>query len=404
VNKAFVIAKREFFKYLRSKWFRAFFILPFIGIGLLYLIFNLLPEEGFKPTSYEEKIIKIGVVDHSGKLFPYLTDTEDYNFIEMDSVKAIDMVMSGEIEGFLIFPSDSNLYNPRYYSRTIAIETNRLRGHLNIAVLKLSLEEKGLDISLAEDMNRWVYITPHKITEEGGEGGGGELIALGMFMVIFLYMIIIFASQLMARSAVEEKLNGMIELIISDITPAKLLLGKLMGVTASIFLLVVVWILIGTTFIGNSLLFINRTIEISLPIGVILYFIGAFLFGYILYTSFVLVFVSAVTSEQEVNQAVSVAVIVVLIPYFLSFFWVLRNPSSIVSIVSSMIPFFTPLVMPLRLSISSVPIWESILSIIILALAAWGTLFLASKVYRVSMLMVGKPLRLSEILRLIRKR
>ncbi len=403
MNKSFVIAKREFFKYLRSKWFRAFFILPFIGIGIIYLIFNLLPEGGFKPSSDEEKIIKIGVVDHSEKLFPYLTDTEDYRFIEMDSIKATDMVMSGEIEGFLIFPSNSALYNPKYYSRTIAIETDRLRGHLNIAVLKLSLEEKGLDISLAEDINRWVHITPHKITEEGGTGGG-ELIALGMSMVIFLYMIIIFASQLMARSAVEEKLNGMIELIISDVTPAKLLLGKLMGVTASILLLVVVWILIGATFIGNSLLFINRTIEISLPAGIILYFAGAFVFGYILYTSFVLVFVSAVTSEQEVNQAVSAAVIIVLIPYFLSFFWVLRNPSSIASVVSSMIPFFTPLVMPLRLSISGVPIWESILSIIILTLSAWGTLFLASKVYRVSMLMVGKPLRLSEILRLIRKK
>ncbi|MCK4225601.1 ABC transporter permease, partial [candidate division WOR-3 bacterium] len=218
----------------------------------------------------------------------------------------------------------------------------------------------------------------------------------------FLYMFILLASQLMARSAVEEKLNGMIELIISDISPMGLLSGKLLGVTASVLLLVFVWLFAGFAFMGNAVFFINQSIDISLPAGVLFYFIGAFAFGYILYTSFILLFVSSVTSEQEVNQAMSAGVAVILIPYFLSFFWVMENPNSTVSAVASLIPFFTPLIMPLRLSISNVPFWEIILSITLLAFSAWGMLLLAGKVYRISMLMVGKPLRLKEVLRLIR--
>ena len=148
--------------------------------------------------------------------------------------------------------------------------------------------------------------------------------------------------------------------------------------------------------------FINRTIDISLPLGVIFYFVFAFLFGYVLYTSFILLFVSTVTSEQEVNQAMSVGVMLILIPYFLAITLVKDNPGSIVSVISSQIPFFTPLIMPIRLSISNVPMWEILLSIIILTLSAWGILMLAGKIYRVSMLMVGKSLRLKEIFRLIK--
>jgi len=401
VRKVFVITKREFLKYVRSKWFRAFFILPFLGIGIIFLISSFTPEGGLRAAYGEEKAEKIGVIDHSTRLLPYLVNAEDYQFIEMDSLVAFDMVMAGDIEGFLIIPGDSDLYNPIYYSRNISIETDKLSGPLNTAALKLSLEEKGLDASLADELNRRVRITPRKITETG-EKGGEELVVLGFIMVISLYMFIVLASTLMARSAVEEKLNGMIELIISDISPSGLLFGKLLGVTASVFLLVVVWILVGITLMGNAIFFINRTIDISLPAGVLVYFAGAFIFGYTLYTSFILLFVSSVTSEQEVNQSMSAGIVILMIPYFLSFFWVIENPGSIVSVVSSLIPFFTPLVMPLRLSISTVPFWEIILSIALLAAAAWGILILAGKVYRISMLMVGKPLRLREIFRLIK--
>ena len=398
MSKVFVITKREFLKYIRSKWFRVFFFLPFLGMGILSLLSYIVPEGG---AGAREKIKKIAVIDYSGRLMQYLENTENYQFVEMDSLQATDKVMTGDIEGFLVIPGDSEIYNPRYYSLTILLETYKLRGPLNTAILKLKLEDRGVDVSLADELNRRVNLTSRKITETGKKGGE-ELIILGFVMVIFLYMFILLASQLMARSAVEEKLNGMIELIISDISPPKLLLGKLIGVTASVLLLVAVWLLIGITFIGNAVFFINRTIDISLPLGVIFYFVFAFIFGYVLYTSFILLFVSTVTSEQEVNQAMSVGVMLILIPYFMAITLVKDNPGSIVSVISSQIPFFTPLIMPLRLSISNVPMWEIILSIIILTLSAWGILMLAGKIYRVSMLMVGKPLRLKEVFRLIK--
>ncbi len=403
MDKVFVITRREFLKYVRSKWFRFFTILPLVSMGLIYLVSSMMPEGGFGAGLKEEKIKQIGVIDYSESLIYFLEDTEHYQFIEMDSIEAIDKTFAGNIDGFVIIPVDSDSLQAVYYSRSLKVNMGGLEDAFGMAAFKGKLKEKGLDISLAEELKKGIEITPQKITEKGGKGGE-ELLALGIGMVIFLYMFIILASQLMARSAVEEKLNGVIEVIISDISPSRLLLGKFLGVTTAIILMILIWIIVGSTFMGNSLFFINKTIDISLPVGILLYFAAAFIFGYTLYASFVLMFVSTVNSEQEVNQAMSAGVILVLIPYFLTLFWIVEKPSSLVSVISSFIPFFTPLVMPMRLSISTVPLWEIILSIVLLAVAAWGTLFLAGKVYRVSMLMVGKPLRLKEVFRLMRKK
>ena len=403
MDKVFVITRREFLKYVRSKWFRFFTILPLVSMGLIYLVSSMMPEGGFGAGLKEEKIKQIGVIDYSESLIYFLEDTEHYQFIEMDSIEAIDKTFAGNIDGFVIIPVDSDSLQAVYYSRSLKVNMGGLEDAFGMAAFKGKLKEKGLDISLAEELKKGIEITPQKITEKGGKGGE-ELLALGIGMVIFLYMFIILASQLMARSAVEEKLNGVIEVIISDISPSRLLLGKFLGVTTAIILMILIWIIVGSTFMGNSLFFINKTIDISLPVGILLYFAAAFIFGYTLYASFVLMFVSTVNSEQEVNQAMSAGVILVLIPYFLTLFWIVEKPSSLVSVISSFIPFFTPLVMPMRLSISTVPLWEIILSIVLLAIAAWGTLFLAGKVYRVSMLMVGKPLRLKEVFRLMRKK
>jgi ABC-2 type transport system permease protein len=229
------------------------------------------------------------------------------------------------------------------------------------------------------------------------------MLLVGLFMVIFLYMFIILASQLMARSVIEEKLNGIIELIISDITPQKLLFGKFLGISVTVILLLAVWGLIGITFLNYPLLFLSHSLDFSLPLGVIFYFLFAFIFGYTLYTFFIILFVSTVNREEEVNQALTAGIIIILIPYFLSFFWVMQNPSSIVSVISSLIPFFTPLIMPLRLAISTVPLWQSFVSVFLLVLTSWLIILLAGKVYRLSMLLVGKPLNFREIYRLLRK-
>jgi len=402
MNKSLIIAKKEFLKYIRSKWFRVFSVLPLIGMGILILISSFAPE-GFSNLNKKE-IHRIGIVDYSKQISEYLESTEKYELIQMDSIEAVQAVRGEDIKGFIVIPQNPDSGEFTYYSSSLNLELWPLREILRKGTIKLKLKERGLNLSFAEELSKGINLVPKKITEHGEEAGGGELMAVGFFMVVFLYMFIVLSSQLMARSAIEEKLNGIIELIISDITPQKLLFGKFLGITATLLSLFFVWGLIGIIFLNYPLLFLSYSLDLSLPFGVIIYFLLAFIFGYTLYTFFVLLFVSTVNSENEINQALTAGIIVILIPYFLSFFWVIRNPSSTVSVISSLIPFFTPLIMPLRLAISTVPLWQSIISVSLLILTTWLIILLAGKVYRLSMLLVGKPLNLREVYKLLKKK
>lgn len=399
MNKIWLIAKREFVKLYRSKWFKFILILPLIGIGVLLLI-SRAEEKEMTEKLKKEEVIKIGIVDYTDKFEKYLSNDKRYKFIKTDSLNAFDGLMGGELEGFATIHERNNRFNTTYYSRKIAMELTVLETYLNRAFLKWKLSSRGLDVNLAEEIEEKLSISSQKLTREG-EKGGGELIGAGFIMVISLYLFILMASQLMARSAVEEKLNGMIEILISDITPVRLLTGKFLGITGAIISLILIWTLVGVTFLDNAIYIINRTINFSIPPGIILYFSTAFVLGYILYTTFIMIFVSTVSTEQEINQAMGAGVSLIMIPYFLSFFWVFENPASMVSVVSSLFPFFTPLVMPLRLSISSVPEWEILLSILLLLIFSGITVILAGKAYRISMLMVGKPLKIREIFRIL---
>lgn len=399
MNKSLIVAKKEFLKYIRNKWFRVFMVLPIIGICVLIFISFFAPE-GFN----KDEVYKIGVVDLSQEISEYLESTEKYELTQMDSVEAIKAVKEENIKGFILIPQNPDSGEFSFYSSSLHLELWPINEILRKASIKSELKERGIDLSLAEELSKGINLVPKKITERGEESSGGELMLVGIFMVVFLFAFIILSSQLMAKSAVEEKLNGIIELIISDITPQNLLFGKFLGITAILLLLFFIWGLIGVIFLNYPLLFLSHSLNISLPFGVIIYFLFAFIFGYTIYTFFILLLVSTVNTEDEVNQALTVGAILILIPYLFCFLWVMRNPSSTVTIISSFIPFFTPLIMPLRLAISTVPLWQSIVSVFLLILTSWIIILLAGKVYRISMLLVGKPINLREVYKLLKKK
>ncbi|MCK4421741.1 hypothetical protein KAW48_08080, partial [candidate division WOR-3 bacterium] len=126
MDKVFVITRREFLKYVRSKWFRFFTILPLVSMGLIYLVSSMMPEGGFGAGLKEEKIKQIGVIDYSESLIYFLEDTEHYQFIEMDSIEAIDKTFAGNIDGFVIIPVDSDSLQAVYYSRSLKVNMGGL--------------------------------------------------------------------------------------------------------------------------------------------------------------------------------------------------------------------------------------------------------------------------------------
>jgi ABC-2 type transport system permease protein len=194
-----------------------------------------------------------------------------------------------------------------------------------------------------------------------------------------------------------------VEVIVSSTTPKNLLFGKLVGVGGAGLLQFGIWILalVGVSAASGSLAFLSG---VDLPeINPVL--IGAFpvffLLGFFLYASLYAAIGSAVNTIQEAQNFV----FPVMLPIILAMVcWpvVMRAPDSALSVALSLIPFMTPILMFLRMSVLMPPVWQIVLSVALTSLTIVFVIFVAARIYRVGILMYGKPPNLPEMLRWVR--
>jgi ABC-2 type transport system permease protein len=136
------------------------------------------------------------------------------------------------------------------------------------------------------------------------------------------------------------------------------------------------------------------------PFFVVNFFIF-FLIGFFLYATIYALIGSMVTTTQEGGQFVVLTVIILMIGLY-SVIPIVRDPNSTFSTIVSLVPFVSPISMPVRIFIEQPPIWQILLSILLNLLAICGVIWVASRVYRIGMLMYGKRATIPEVWRWIR--
>jgi len=138
-------------------------------------------------------------------------------------------------------------------------------------------------------------------------------------------------------------------------------------------------------------------VPISLVVYTAVYFVG----GYFLYSSMFAAIGAASSNEQDAQQLQWLAM-APLVFCMVIYSVILNDPSSTVSVVLSEIPFFSPVLMALRISLRTPPGWQISLSLVLLFFATVGTMYASAKIYRVGILMYGKRPSLVEMLRWLR--
>ncbi len=260
-----------------------------------------------------------------------------------------------------------------------------------------------------------------KETETLGEmasivGMGG--LTFCMFFFIMMY------GQMVVQSVVEEKTNRIIEVIISSVKPFDLMMGKIIGVgLVGGLLQLVVWL-----FVGGGIMFavqmyfglntemistmdtqqlgaiMNNNMDmgvamkelfsvnwIQVAVCLILYFVG----GYLLFSSLYAMFGSAANDSQEAQQLMMPLTIILLVSFYTGFA-AARNPEGAMAFWCSLIPFTSPVVMMVRAPFE-IPLWELLVSVVLLFVAAVLMVKLAAKIYRVGILMYGKKVTFAEM-------
>jgi ABC-2 type transport system permease protein len=139
----------------------------------------------------------------------------------------------------------------------------------------------------------------------------------------------------------------------------------------------------------------------NVPVSLLVYFVLFFILGFFLYATLYAA-VGAIVSSEEDAQQVQFPVTMLLVVPMMIFGLVMANPNSVSSTVLSMVPFFAPTLMMLRIAVINPPVWQVVLSMVIMLVTIAGLLWLSSKIYRVGILMYGKRPNLAELGRWLR--
>ena len=293
----------------------------------------------------------------------------------------------------------------------------------------LKLKEAGIDSETIKSLR--IKIETNQETFKGQETSKIDSIAKLIFggaAGYLLFMFIIIYGNMIMRSVIEEKTSRIIEVIISSVKPIKLLLGKIFGTSLAGITQFLAWvILIGILSVvmtlvfgidpsamqeqqemmsqsgvdANSPEFIEQAYMavMNLPIAnLIIMFILFFIGGYLLYASLYAAIGAAVDSETDTQQFMMPILMPLILAVYVGFFTVIENPHGTVSQIFSYIPFTSPVVMLMRIPFG-VPIWQQIVSVVILFATFIGTVWFAAKIYRVGILMYGKKPSYKELLK-----
>jgi len=407
------------------------FVSPLIMVALGLLI-------GFLTNLNKNKERIIDVVDESGyakEIFSDTISTTKYRILNnIDLAQARIDVEEKEHYGLLYIPkvTDVSQLSEKitFYSKETpsVIMIEGLESKIAKKITDVNFKIKGLDIEKIKNARIQVNINQESYTGEKTSKLSGKLkLVFGMVSGYLLFMFIIIYGNMIMRSVIEEKTSRIIEVIISSVKPMQLMLGKIFGTSLAGVTQFVIWVLvIGFLTIILSFVFnidmsqmqggqqdilenvvkndevgdiiVNGMYELSqLPIAnLIAMFLLFFIGGFLLYSSLYAAIGAAVDNETDTQQFMMPIMVPLILAVYVGGFTVLEAPHGTVAQVFSFIPFTSPVVMLMRIPFG-VPMWQQILSVIILFATFIGMVWFAAKIYRVGILMYGKKPSYKEI-------
>ena len=433
MNKIGLIIRREYFTRVKK---HSFIIMTFLGpilIAAVYIIPILLALHG------DNEKRSIAVVDQSHLFERQFANTENLTFIKIgdisiDSTKKLVQQEVYDIALFIPFDRENQLNIPSnavlYSLKQVPMDVeSRIKDVMKNEVQTQKLLALDLSPEILEYIKTSINLSVIRMDKDGGEKKTFTEVqfGLGMALAVMIYFfIMLFGGQVM-QGVTEEKSNRIVEVIVSSVKPFQLMMGKVIGVSLVALTQFVMWILLtGVIYIGFSAAVgighpevisngsvmaqqisssnimdnaaVNNILDIvhSINFGtIIVCFIVFFLLGYLLYATMFAAIGSLVENNTD-SQQFTLPVTVPLIVAIISSIYIINHPDSSLAIWLSMIPFTSPIVMMVRIPFS-VPIWQVIVSVLILVGTFIGMTWVSAKIYRTGILMYGKKPTFKEI-------
>ncbi len=440
MNKVLLIIRREYLSRVRKKSFLVMSILA----PILFTAMLLLPA--WIATMEDDDAKTIAVIDHTGLYSNQIEDTEllKFKFLPQDQENALKTDFKAmDYYAFLVItddllknPSAITIYSTAQITLDVKSHVRRsLESYLEEQKLK-SFKIEGLDDIVAQLNQVKVNLATIKMSEDGTQSKSSSELAM-IISIAFAFMsymfIFIYGAQVM-RGVMEEKTSRIVEVIISSVRPFQLMMGKILGVALVALTQILVWIVltviivngVRVTFFADSPMpnralaqmemmqqqgmqspqvtndfddfnfsSIMEMVKSTEPVKMLLLFVFYFLGGYLLYAALFAAVGAAIDHETDLQQfmlPITLPIIVALYVAMIAY----RNPGSDIAFWFSMIPLTSPIVMMARIPFD-VPLWELLLSMILLIGGFLLTTWFAARIYRTGILMYGKKVNYKEI-------
>jgi ABC-2 type transport system permease protein len=223
-----------------------------------------------------------------------------------------------------------------------------------------------------------------------------QQLALGIIAGILIYLSLLMNGQIVAQGVVEEKTSRVVELLLSTIRPWQLMAGKVLGIgTVGLIQMVV----IGGAGVAFGLATGVLTISFSTAVGTVAWLIVWYLLGFFMYSIVFAALGALVSRQEDVGGAIMPVLMVVIAGYIVGISVLPADPGSALAEVLSVIPLFAPTLMPMRLAMGGVPVWEAGLSVALVVALIPVLIWFAARIYRNAVLRTGAKVKLRDALK-----
>lgn len=414
-----IIIEREYLNKIRNKSFIIMtFVSPLIVVAFA-LIIGFLTKVNSKSNAKD-----ILILDESGLFSNTFSDTETihYEYLKDKTLQeARAEVLATSKYGLLYIPKEETVQKAFYSEESPSLSlVNELTGALEKTLFQYNLTQKGIDKAEIDSARTKITLQMENFTgEKTSEFDNVMKIAIGGVAGYLIFMFIIIYGNMIMRSVIEEKTNRIVEIIISSVKPFQLMLGKIIGTSLAGITQFAIWLVIGGVLfaLAPSLFQVDTPTatqamaatesysEISNIITALYHFpfletSGVFLLffvgGYLLYSSLYAMVGAMVDNETDTQQFLMPILIPLMLAFYVGMFSVIEEPHGTISVVFSYIPLTSPVVMLMRIPFG-VAWWEVLISLLLLYITFFLVIKIASKIYRIGILMYGKKPTYKEV-------
>ncbi|MFD1163225.1 ABC transporter permease [Hwangdonia seohaensis] len=434
MNHLPLIIKREYLTKVKNKSFIIMTILsPIIMIALISVV-------AYLSQLNNNKTRIISVLDESEMLKDVFKNTENTTYHILENMSLTDaktivketsnygLLHIEKFDDFDVLSEHIKFYSEESPSLSLI---SGLESKIEKKLTNLKLQQKGVDIEMIKASKINVNLAQESFEgEKTSKIDSVVKLIFGGLAGYLLFMFIIIYGNMIMRSVIEEKTSRIIEVIISSVKPVQLMLGKIIGTSLAGITQFVIWLILGGVLMAIvSAIFgidmvqspqqdmmqqamenpeVNMKVQdvltafYNLPIiNLIVAFILFFISGYLLYSSLYAAIGAAVDNETDTQQFMLPILMPLILAVYIGIFTVIEDPHGTVSTVFSFIPFTSPVVMLMRIPFG-VPLWQQLVSLLLLIATFMFTVWFAAKIYRVGILMYGKKPSYKELIKWIR--